>query len=51
MLESEVNLRYTQEVLGYKSSETTEIYTHVAMKDLRRIRSLLDLIVGCGKDE
>ncbi len=28
--------------MGYKSSKTTDIYTHVAMKDLRKIKSPLD---------
>ena len=46
LLESGIDLRYIQELLGHKSSKTTEIYTHVAMKDLRRIRSPLDLIGG-----
>ncbi len=44
LLESGIDLRYIQELLGHKSSKTTEIYTHVAMEDLRRIRSPLDLI-------
>ena len=35
---------------GHKSSKTTGIYTHVAMKDLRKIKSPLDLMGG-GKDE
>jgi len=35
---------------GHKSSKTTGIYTHVAMKDLRKIKSPLDLMRG-GKDE
>ncbi|SFN05335.1 site-specific tyrosine recombinase/integron integrase [Thermodesulforhabdus norvegica] len=50
LLESGVDLRYIQEQLGHKSSKTTEIYTHVAMKDLRRIRSPLDLMGGDKKD-
>ena len=45
LLESGVDLRYIQELLGHKSSKTTEIYTHVAMKNLRRIRGPLGLIV------
>lgn len=50
LLEGGVDLRYIQELLGHKSSKTTEIHTHVAMKDLRRIRSPLDLMVEEGKD-
>jgi site-specific recombinase XerD len=32
------------EILGHKSSKTTEIYTHVSNKDVGKIRSPLDLI-------
>ena len=31
-LESGVDIRYIQELLGHSSSKTTEIYTHVANK-------------------
>jgi integrase len=34
-----------QELLGYKSSKTTEIYTHVSNKDRGKIKSPLDLIM------
>ena len=42
LLESGVDLRYNQELLGHKSSKTTEICTHVSNKDLSRIQSPLD---------
>lgn len=45
LLESGVDLRYIQELLGHKSSKTTEIYTHVSNKDLSRIQRPLDLIM------
>ena len=32
----------TLELLGHKSSKTTEIYTHVSSKDFMRIRNPLD---------
>ncbi|OQX52966.1 MAG: hypothetical protein B5M48_04320 [Candidatus Omnitrophica bacterium 4484_213] len=34
-----IDLRYIQELLGYKSSKTTEIYTHVSQRDIGRIKS------------
>jgi len=42
LLESGVDLRYIQELLGHKSSKTNEIYTHVSNKNLRKIKSPLD---------
>jgi integrase/recombinase XerD len=37
--ESGVDIRFIQELLGHKSSKTTEIYTHVSTKSLQNIRS------------
>lgn len=37
LLESGVDLRYIQELLGHKSSKTTEVYTHVSNKDIGKI--------------
>lgn len=42
LLESGVDLRYIQELLGHASSKTTEIYTHVSSKEIAKIRNPLD---------
>lgn len=42
LLESGTDLRYIQELLGHKSSRTTEIYTHVTEKSLQKIKSPFD---------
>ena len=44
LLENGVDLRYIQELLGHKHSKTTEIYTHVSNKNLREIKSPLDML-------
>lgn len=42
LMDSGVDLRIIQELLGHKSSKTTEIYTHVSMRNLRNIPNPLE---------
>jgi integrase/recombinase XerD len=42
LLEAGTSLRYIQELLGHKSSKTTEIYTYVSMTGLKNIRNPID---------
>lgn len=42
LLESGTDLRYIQEILGHKSSKTTEIYTHVSTRSIQKIVSPFD---------
>jgi len=46
LLESGTNICYIQELLGHNSSKTTEIYTHVAICNLSRVKSPLDTILN-----
>jgi integrase/recombinase XerD len=40
--ESGVDIRYIQELLGHKSTRTTEIYTHVSRRNLAGLRSPIE---------
>ena len=40
--ESGLDIRYIQELLGHKSSRTTEIYTHVSRRNLIAVRSPIE---------
>jgi len=49
LIKSKIDLRYIQEFLGYKSSKTTESYTHVSTKDFGAIKSPLDNLLAGGE--
>ncbi|MDZ4680934.1 MAG: tyrosine-type recombinase/integrase [Saprospiraceae bacterium] len=42
LLENGTDLRYIQEILGRKSSKTTEIYTQVSTNSIQKITSPFD---------
>jgi integrase len=48
MLESGVNIRVLQELLGHADVKTTEIYTHVMARDIRQLQSPFDRLDGAA---
>ncbi len=44
LMESGINIRYIQELLGHKSIKTTEIYTEVSNNSLQNIKNPLDIL-------
>ncbi|MBC8401667.1 MAG: tyrosine-type recombinase/integrase [Candidatus Marinimicrobia bacterium] len=44
LLENSVNIRIVQELMGHANVKTTEIYTHVMERDLKKLQSPLDEI-------
>lgn len=42
LLEGGTDLRFIQEILGHSSSRTTEIYTHVSVRNIQMIRNPFD---------
>ncbi len=48
LLERSIDLRYIQELLGHKSSKTTEICTNASTKNLSTIKNPLDRLLEGG---
>ena len=49
LLESGVDIRYVQRLLGHASLTTTEIYTHVSDTALRQMITQADVLRKCGR--
>jgi integrase/recombinase XerD len=45
LLENGTDLRQIQTLLGHNSLKTTEIYTHVAVQGMNKIKNPLDLML------
>ncbi len=45
LLENGVNLRTIQVLLGHESSKTTEVYTHIAGVDNKKVKNPLDIMM------
>lgn len=41
LLEAGADIRYIQQLLGHKNLQTTQIYTHIANKDIKRLANLI----------
>ncbi|MBS3095091.1 tyrosine-type recombinase/integrase [Candidatus Woesearchaeota archaeon] len=46
LLDSGVDIRKIQALLGHKNIQTTQIYTHISTEELKKIKSPLDLLYG-----
>ncbi len=50
LLENGIDVRYIQELLGHSNIRTTMIYTHVTNKEIKKIKSPLDIIFSKNEE-